>query len=152
MTGSRVSLAGFPVFISLAKWRFIHLYHHQHTHTVDDPDRAIFARYRLGSKKFLPLTSFVIFGGLYVLSTLKYFIDSPFGIKDFNRRFLGRGRAMKQYRHICRHVRVCAFLECRAFRWTMVLGKRCSRVGFGLYWLVPYCTFTTSCSSVSGVQ
>ena len=35
--------AAFPVFISLSKWRFIHLHHHQYTQTKDDPDRAIYA-------------------------------------------------------------------------------------------------------------
>ncbi len=62
--------AGFPVFISLAKWRFIHLYHHQYTHTVDDPDRAIFARYPLRSRKFVRLLILDLCA-LNVLSTLK---------------------------------------------------------------------------------
>ncbi len=132
-------LAGFPVFISLAKWRFIHLYHHQHTHTVDDPDRAIFARYPVGSKKFLRLLLRDLCG-LNVLSTLKYFIDLPFGMKDFNRRFLGEARD-EQYRHI-------ADMSVFALFWSVVLfgglwfwGSKAVE-WFGLYWLVPYCTFT----------
>jgi fatty acid desaturase len=77
----------FPVFISLAKWRCIHLYHHQYTHTIDDPDRAIYARYPLRSRKFVRLLILDLCA-LNVLSTLKYFIDLPFGgMKDFNRRF-----------------------------------------------------------------
>src|SRR5262249_28600107 len=66
--------ASFPVFISLAKWRFIHLYHHQYTHTTDDPDRAIYARYPLAYKKFWRLLLRDCCG-LNVVSTLKYFID-----------------------------------------------------------------------------
>src|SRR6476620_5381639 len=69
--------AGFPVFISLAKWRFIHLYHHPHTYTADDPDRAIFARYPIDRQKFIRLL-FHDLCGLNVLSTAKYFIDLPF--------------------------------------------------------------------------
>ena len=132
-------LAGFPVFISLAKWRFIHLYHHQYTHTVNDPDRAIFARYPVGSKKFLRLLLRDLCG-LNVLSTLKYFIDLPFGMTDFNRRFLGGARE-EQYRHI-------ADMSVFALFWSIVLftglwfwGSKAVE-WFLLYWLVPYCTFT----------
>ena len=31
-------VAAFPIFISLAKWRFIHLDHHQSTHTLINAD------------------------------------------------------------------------------------------------------------------
>ena len=131
--------AGFPVFISLAKWRFIHLYHHQYTHTADDPDRAIFARYPLESQEFVRLLLRDLCG-LNVFSTWKYFIDLPFGMKDFNRRFLGEARA-EQYRHI-------ADMSVFALFWSVVLfgglwfwGSK-AFVWFALYWLVPYCTFT----------
>jgi fatty acid desaturase len=132
-------LAGFPVFISLAKWRFIHLYHHQYTHTGDDPDRAIFARYPLAQEKFVRLLM-QDFCGFNVLSTVKYFIDLPFGMKDFNRRFLGETRS-EQYRHL-------ADMSVFALFWSLVLfgglwfwGSK-AVVWFALYWLVPYCTFT----------
>jgi fatty acid desaturase len=132
-------VAGFPVFISLAKWRFIHLYHHQHTHTADDPDRAIFARYPLGNQKFMRLLLRDVCG-LNVFSTLKYFIDLPFGMKDFNRRFLGEGREV-QYRQI-------ADMSQFAIFWSVVIvgglwfWGGTFVIGFMLYWLVPYCTFT----------
>jgi len=131
--------AAFPVFISLAKWRFIHLYHHQYTHTADDPDRAIYARYPLGSKKFLRLL--LRDGcGMNVVTTLKYFIDIPLVTRDFNRRFLGEAREA-QYWQI-------ADMRAFVFFWSVILaGGLClggSRVVllFVLYWLVPYCTFT----------
>jgi fatty acid desaturase len=131
--------AAFPVFISLAKWRFIHLYHHQYTHTADDPDRAIYARYPLGSKKFLRLLLRDVCG-LNVVTTLKYFIDIPLRTRDFNRRFLGEAHEA-QYRQTA---------DMRAFTlfWVVIVG---SGLYFGgsrtalllvLYWLVPYCTFT----------
>jgi len=66
-------VAAFPVFISLAKWRFIHLYHHQFTQTAHDPDRAIYARYPLGSRKFFRLLLRDVCG-MNVLTTLKYFL------------------------------------------------------------------------------
>ena len=68
--------AAFPVFISLSKWRFIHLYHHQYTQTKDDPDRAIYARYPLGSRRFWWLLSRDVCG-LNVISTLKYLLICP---------------------------------------------------------------------------
>ncbi len=89
-------LAAFPVFISLAKWRFIHLYHHQYTHTANDPDRAIYARYPLAEQKFKRLLLRDLCG-MNVFSTLKYFIDIPFATHGFNRRFLGEAREV-QYR------------------------------------------------------
>src|SRR5262245_40484225 len=105
-------VASFPVFISLAKWRFIHLYHHQYTHTADDPDRAIYARYPLTNKKFwwLLLRDFC---GLNVVSTLKYFIDLPFVTPEFNRRFLGHKRAA-QYQQI-------ADMRLFALFWSVIL-------------------------------
>jgi fatty acid desaturase len=135
---ARLTMA-FPVFISLAKWRFIHLYHHQYTHTADDPDRAIYARYPLESKKFLRLLIRDLCG-LNVISTLKYFIDIPFVTASFNRRFLGEIRE-KQY---------CQVTDMQAFAlfWCVVLGIGLyfggSKAGlvFVLYWLVPYCTLT----------
>jgi fatty acid desaturase len=132
-------VAAFPVFISLAKWRFIHLYHHQFTQTANDPDRAIYARYPLGSRKFFRLLLRDVCG-MNVLTTLKYFIDLPLVTPEFNRRFLGDSRAV-QYQQIA---------DMRAFAvfWLVVLtgglifgGSRFVFL-FGLYWLVPYCTFT----------
>jgi fatty acid desaturase len=131
--------AAFPVFISLAKWRFIHLYHHQYTHTANDPDRAIYARYPLASKKWRLLLLRDLCG-LNVLSTLKYFVDIPFVTTDFNRRFLGETRE-GQYQQIA---------DMRAFFsfWGVVLLVGLSWGGskavwlFVLYWLVPYCTCT----------
>jgi fatty acid desaturase len=132
-------VAAFPVFISLAKWRFIHLYHHQCTQTADDPDRAIYARYPLGSRKFFRLLLRDVCG-MNVLTTLKYFIDLPFMTPEFNRRFLGDARAV-QYQQ-------GADMRAFAVFWLVVLtgglvfgGSRLTLL-FGLYWLVPYCTFT----------
>jgi len=135
---TRLAVA-FPVFISLAKWRFIHLYHHQYTHTADDPDRAIYARYPLRRKIFLRLLLRDMCG-LNVVTTLKYFIDIPLITPDFNRRFLGETREA-QYRQIA---------DMRAFTlfWVMIMGGGLyfggSRAAllWALYWLVPYCTFT----------
>ena len=131
--------AGFPVFISLSKWRFIHLYHHQYTHTENDPDRAIFARYPLESRKFFRLLLRDL-SGLNVLSTLRYFIDLPFGMKDFNRRFLGEARE-RQYRQSSDMFLFVIF-------WSVVIlgglwfWGNTTAVLFTLYWLVPYCTLT----------
>ena len=131
--------AAFPVFISLSKWRFIHLYHHQYTHTKDDPDRAIYARYPLGSGAFWRLLA-RDGCGLNVISTLKYFIDLPFVTRDFNRKFLGEERAGR-YRQI-------ADMGLFSIFWAGVLGAGFVLWGweFGkylaLYWLVPYCTVT----------
>lgn len=131
--------AGFPVFISLAKWRFLHLYHHQYTHTADDPDRAIFARYPLESQKFVRLLLRDVCG-LNVLSTLKYFIDLPFGMKDFNRRFLGEVREV-QYRQVADMAQFALF-------WSVVIAGGIwfwggtAAIRFVLYWVIPYCTFT----------
>ena len=132
-------LAAFPVFISLAKWRFIHLCHHQYTHTADDPDRAIYARYPLAAPAFWRLL--VRDGcGVNVLATLKYFIDIPFVTAEFNRRFLGEARE-QHYRQVS---------DMRAFGvfWSLVLigggywGGTRFLVAFVLYWLLPYCTLT----------
>jgi len=131
--------AGFPVFISLAKWRFIHLYHHQYTHTMDDPDRAIFARYPLSSQKFIRLLLRDLCG-LNVFSTLKYFIDLPFGMKDFNRRFLGEVRE-RQYRQTADMVLFVIFWSVVVLGGLWFWGSTAA-IGFVLYWLVPYCTFT----------
>ena len=131
--------AAFPVFISLSKWRFIHLYHHQHTQTTDDPDRAIYARYPLGSRPFWRLLARDM-SGLNVISTLKYFIDLPVVTRDFNRKFLGEERA-NRYRQVADMGLFTAF-------WGMVLSGGFVLCGleFGrylvLYWLVPYCTVT----------
>ena len=132
-------VAAFPVFISLAKWRFIHLYHHQYTHTADDPDRAIYARYPLAQPKLCRLLLRDVCG-LNVISTLKYFIDLPFLTADFNRRFLGEVRE-QQYGHVS---------DMKAFGvfWSLVLigggyvGGLPFFLAFLLYWLVPYCTLT----------
>lgn len=132
-------LAAFPVFISLAKWRFIHLYHHQYTQTANDPDRAIYARYPLAEQKFKRL----LLGdlcGVNVFSTLKYFIDIPFATQAFNRRFLGESRAA-QYHKVADMKAFGVFwgvLLCGAW----VVGGVHALVGFGLYWLVPYCSLT----------
>ena len=131
--------AAFPIFISLSKWRFIHLYHHQYTHTKDDPDRAIYARYPLGSKRFWRLLARDVCG-LNVVSTLKYFIDLPFVTRGFNRKFLGEERAGR-YRQIADMGRFTIF-------WAVVFSAGFVAWGweFGtclvLYWLVPYCTVT----------
>ena len=132
-------LAAFPVFISLAKWRFIHLHHHQYTHTGNDPDRAIYARYPLAEQKFKRLLLRDLCG-VNVFSTLKYFIDIPFATHEFNRRFLGEAREV-QYRKV-------ADMKAFGVFWGVVLlggwvvGGVQALVGFGLYWLVPYCTLT----------
>jgi fatty acid desaturase len=132
-------VAAFSVFISLAKWRFIHLYHHQYTYTAQDPDRAIFARYPLARHKFVRLLLCDICG-LNVFSTLKYFIDFPFGMADFNRRFLGQERE-QQYQQVSD---MSAFL----IFWSVLLvgpvwmWGSSAIVWFVFYWLVPYCTFT----------
>jgi fatty acid desaturase len=132
-------VAAFPVLISLAKWRFIHLYHHQYTQTTDDPDRAIYARYPLtwAKAKHLLLRDAC---GRNVIPTLKYFLDLPFVTAAFNRRFLGEARAA-QYAQLA---------DSRAFAicWLVVLSGGLWAGGlrfvvlFVLYWLVPYCTFT----------
>lgn len=130
-------VATFPVFISLSKWAFIHLRHHRHTHTADDPDRAIYARYPLAAKKFRRLLLRDVCG-LNVISTLKYFADVPFVTGRFNRRFLGEEGAARY----AQTTDMRRFASC----WAVVLA-----VGFGvagwtfgglfvLYWLVPYCT------------
>jgi fatty acid desaturase len=132
-------LAAFPVFISLAKWRFIHLHHHQYTHTADDPDRAIYARYPLTKQRFFRLLLQDICGK-NVISTLKYFIDIPFLTKEFNRRFLGEVREV-QYREV-------ADMKAFVLFWSVVVGGGLYWGGtwavmiFVLYWLVPYCTLT----------
>ena len=132
-------VAACPVFISLAKWRFIHLYHHQYTQTADDPDRAIYARYPLGSRKFFRLLLRDVCG-LNVLTTLKYFIEVPLVTPAFNRRFLGDARAV-QYQQV-------ADMRAFAMFWLMVLAGGLIFGGghfvilLGLYWLVPYCTLT----------
>ncbi len=131
--------AAFPVFISLSKWRFIHLYHHQYTHTKDDPDRAIYARYPLGSGPFLRLLARDV-SGLNVISTLKYFIDLPFVTRAFNRKFLGEERAGR-YRQIADmglfSIFWAAVLSAGFVLWGWEFGKY-----LVLYWLVPYCTVT----------
>ncbi len=132
-------LASFPVLISLAKWRFIHLYHHQYTQTENDPDRAIYARYPLARKK-ARLMLLRDLCGRNVIATVKYFLDIPFVTVAFNRRFLGEARAA-QYQQV-------ADMRVFAVFWLIVLvgglyigGLRFASV-FVLYWLVPYCTFT----------
>jgi fatty acid desaturase len=131
--------AAFPVFISLAKWRFIHLYHHQCTQTADDPDRAIYARYPLGSRKFFGLLLRDVCG-MNVLTTLKYFVDLPRITPGFNRRFLGDARAA-QYRQVADMRAFTAFWLVLATGGLIFAGSH-SALLFGLYWLVPYCTFT----------
>jgi len=131
--------ASFPVFISLAKWRFIHLHHHQYTHTADDPDRAIYARYPLASKKWRLLLLRDLCG-LNVLTTLKYFIDLPFVTADFNRRFLGEAREA-QYREIA-DMRDFVFFWGAIFVSGLYYGGGKAVWLFVLYWLVPYCTCT----------
>ncbi len=132
-------VAGFPVFISLAKWRFIHLYHHQHTQTTDDPDRAIYARYPLGGRQFFRMLLRDVCG-LNVLATLKYFIDLPLVTPAFNRRFLGDARA-ERYQQIA-DMRAFAVFWLVVLAGGLILGGGHFVLLFGLYWLVPYCTVT----------
>jgi fatty acid desaturase len=140
-------LAAFPVFISLAKWRFIHLDHHQYTHTADDPDRAIYARYPLASRKFRRLLLRDLCG-VNVITTLKYFIDIPLVTNEFNRRFLGEAREA-QYRQIA---------DMRAFAWFwfsvltagLLIGGLQFVILFVLYWLAPYCTLTQGFFRIRG--
>ena len=99
-------LASFPVFISLAKWRFIHLYHHQYTQTANDPDRAIYARYPLARAKARQIL-LRDFCGRNVIATVKYFIDIPFVTEAFNRRFLGEGES-----HNTDRLPICGRLPC----------------------------------------
>ncbi len=132
-------LAAFPVFISLAKWRFIHLYHHQYTHTANDPDRAIYARYPLAEQKFKRLLLRDLCG-VNVFSTLKYFIDIPFATQGFNRRFLGEAREV-QYRKVADMKAFWVFWGVLLLGGWALSGLQ-ALVGFGLYWLVPYCTLT----------
>ncbi len=135
---ARLTMA-FPVFTSLAKWRLIHLYHHQYTHTAADPDRAIYARYPLNSRKFQRLLLRDLCG-LNVITTLKYFMDVPLIAREFNRRFLGEDR-VAQYHKLS---------DMRAFWlfWVVVIGGGLwwggtpFAVGFLAYWLLPYCTVT----------
>ncbi|HEV8712984.1 MAG TPA: fatty acid desaturase family protein [Candidatus Binatia bacterium] len=131
--------AAFPVFISLAKWRFIHLYHHQYTHTLDDPDRAIYARYPLASEKFLRLLLRDACG-LNVIATLQYFVDMPLVTPDFNRRFLGEARAA-QYRQLADMRAFTLFWAVSLAGGWYVAGSKAA-LFFILYWLVPYCTWT----------
>ena len=135
---TRLTLA-FPVFTSLSKWRFIHLYHHQSPHTADDPDRAIYARYPLEQRKLLRMLLRDLCGGNF-LSTLKYFMDVPFVAGSFNLRFLGKER-LAQYQRVA---------DMRAFWifWALTLtgGLLIGGIRFvmfvALYWLIPYCTMT----------
>lgn len=135
---ARLTMA-FPVFTSLSKWRFIHLYHHQAPHTADDPDRAIYARYPLERQKFLRVLLRDL-SGLNVLATSKYFMDVPLVARAFNRRFLGEHR-VAQYQNVS---------DMRAFWifWSVVwgggslLGGTQLTVFLLLYWLLPYCTLT----------
>lgn len=139
-------LAAFPVFISLAKWRFIHLLHHQYTQTADDPDRAIYARYPLAEQKFKRLLLRDLCG-MNVFSNLKYFIDVPFAAQKFNRRLLREREA--QYRKVADMTAFGVFwgvLLCSGW----VLGGAPALVGFVLYWLVPYCTLTQICFRIRG--
>lgn len=139
--------AAFPVFISLAKWRFIHLYHHQYTHTADDPDRAIYARYPLAGRKFFRLLLLDVCG-LNVISTLKYFIDIPFVSASFNRRFLGESREA-QYRQIA-DMRAFACFWAAVLGGGVLLGGSTAVLLFILYWLVPYCTLAQMFFRVRG--
>src|SRR5262245_17384101 len=131
--------AAFPVFISLAKWRFIHLYHHQYTQTADDPDRAIYARYPLAGNKFLRLLLRDA-RGLNVVATVKYFADIPLVTPDFNRRFLGEARAA-QYRQLTDMRAFTLFWAAGAAGGLYWAGGKAALL-FTLYWLVPYCTCT----------
>ncbi|MGE0821034.1 MAG: fatty acid desaturase family protein [Candidatus Binatia bacterium] len=132
-------VAAFPIFISLSKWRFIHLYHHQYTHTAADPDRAIYGRYPLTRTKFFRVLVRDTCG-LNVIATLKYFIDIPFLGKGFNRRFLGKERESQYQR--------TADMRAFALFWITVVGIGVAVGGtrsvglFVCYWLVPYCTIT----------
>lgn len=143
---ARLTMA-FPVFISLSKWRFIHLYHHQAPHTADDPDRAIYARYPLERQKFLRLLLRDL-SGLNVLATLKYFMDVPFTARAFNRRFLGEHR-VAQYRKVSDMGSFWLFwaVGCGG---GVLLGETQFAVGLLLYWLVPYCTFTQTLFRIRG--
>jgi fatty acid desaturase len=115
------------------------LYHHQFTQTVNDPDRAIYARYPLGSRKFFRLLLRDVCG-MNVLTTLKYFIDLPLVTPEFNRRFLGDSRAV-QYQRIA-DMRAFAVFWLVVLTWGQIFGGSRFIFLFGLYWLVPHCTLT----------
>jgi fatty acid desaturase len=132
-------LTSFPVLISLSKWRFIHLCHHQFTHTVDDPDRAIYARYPMTSWKFRRLLLRDLCG-LNVISTLKYFIDIPFVTEDFNKRFLGEDRDV-QYQQLA-DIRQFLLFWLIILSGGVLIGGTTFVFLFVCYWLAPYCTFT----------
>ena len=132
-------LASFPVFISLAKWRFVHLYHHQYTQTANDPDRAIYARYPLARAEARQIL-LRDFCGRNVIATVKYFIDIPFVTEAFNRRFLGEER-IAQYRQVA-DMRAFAIFWLVMMVGGLYVGRLRFASAFALYWLVPYCTFT----------
>jgi fatty acid desaturase len=127
----------FPTFISLSKWRFIHLYHHQYTYRAGDPDTAIFGRYPITKKKFRKLVIRDLFG-LNVLTNLKYFIDLPFSGKRFNRKFLGPQRSedyrktsdMREFYFFWAILISCGSFWGGAAFWEVLI----------LYWLLPFCT------------
>jgi fatty acid desaturase len=135
---ARLTMA-FPVFTSLSKWRFIHLYHHQAPHTADDPDRAIYARYPLERRKFLRVLLRDL-SGLNVPATLKYFMDVPFVARAFNRRFLGEDR-VTQYRNVSDMRAFWIFWAVGCGGGVLIGGMRFAVILL-LYWLIPYCTLT----------
>ena len=74
------------------------------------------------------------------MSTLRYFLDVPFGARDFNARFLGAERAARYEESTDMNQFV--------WFWVVLLGLGIITGGVYfveviiLYWLVPYCTFT----------
>lgn len=131
-------LLAFPILVSLQKWRFIHLYHHQYTYTDKDPDVAIFGRYPIAKQK---LHHYLIkdFFGLNIHHTYKYFTDVPFLTVKFNKRFLGEERFEKYQK-----VKDISFFY---VFWFVAFSVGFLLIGldflyyFVLYWFIPFATF-----------
>jgi fatty acid desaturase len=127
----------FPVFISLHKWRFIHMWHHGRTATEEDPDLAIYDRFPLERAQLRRLLLRDL-TGLNTIAVLHYFIDLPFGSRAFNRRLLGEARAAQYEARRDMHA-FWLFWACVIAGLTAAFGWRGLAV-LAAYWLVPYAT------------